>query len=192
MNRFAFVFLTAIFSLVSVDAFALYRRAKPTNLVAKTMIKRAELALLANRKSSARRFFERAARAKGAASDRSYAATQAAILHVDSKRTSRAVSLLRRALRLSSTNAQAHQLLGQLWMEQAPGRAAVHLSRAVELTKRPSQALQLDVVRALAKAGKISAAQKHLRDLTERGIQSEQLSQLAAELAQSTWVAQTD
>ena len=103
-----------------------------------------------------------------------------------------AVSLLRRALRLSSTNAQAHQLLGQLWIDQAPERAAVHLSRSVELMKKPSLFLELDVVRALAKAGKISAAQKHLRDLSQRGIQSEQLSQLAAKLAQPSWVAQTD
>ena len=72
------------------------------------------------------------------------------------------------------------------------GASRCPLKSSGELTKRPSQALQLDVVRALAKVGKISAAQKHLRDLTERGIQSEQLSQLAAELAQSTWVAQTD
>ena len=191
MNRTIIVALTSLLALVSADAFACGMRvSKRTTLFAKTLIKKAKKASNAGHAIKARRLFERASYAKGSSARRSYAATQAATIYATQKRTSRALSLSRRAVRLSPKNGEAHSLLGRLLIKRHPTRAAVHLKRAIATLKTVPLALRIDLVRALAQSGQHQEARTVHDKLARKRMTIEQHATLARALSATMMVAQ--
>ena len=191
MNRTALIAFTSLLALGTVDAFACGMRvSKRTNLFAKTLIKKAEKASNAGYTIKARRLFERASFAKGSSAQRSYAATKAATIYAAQKRTSRALSLSRRAVRLSPENGTAHSLLGRLLIDRHPTRAAIHLKRAIATMKTVPLGTHIDLIRALTKSGQHQAARTVHGQLAREGMTIEQHATLARALSDKMMVAQ--
>ena len=181
MKRYSVSILAALMCLVSVDAFACAMRPRRAiTLVAKTAIIKAEKALKKGQKSLARKHFRQAAYGMGTPKERSYAATEAALLYADSNAISRAIALARQAVLIKKDYAPAHAFLGQIYVEKKSPMAIGFLEKALVLGIEKPNSVRGELLKAYMQAGKLTEAHAQYALLEKDGYPAEKLAVLKA------------